>query len=75
MQLKRRDTSSARCWARAFGLQALKSQLDKVTKSNGRVLLTGPAGCGKEVAARFIHANSDPRGCAVCVGELRRDRA
>ena len=34
------------------------SQLDKVTKSNGRVMLTGPAGCGKEIAARYIHANS-----------------
>jgi two-component system nitrogen regulation response regulator NtrX len=37
----------------------VKSQLDKVTKSNGRVMLTGPAGCGKEVAARYIHANSN----------------
>jgi two-component system nitrogen regulation response regulator NtrX len=30
-----------------------------VTKSNGRVMLTGPAGSGKEVAARYIHANSE----------------
>ena len=37
----------------------LKSNLEKVTKSNGRVLLSGPAGVGKEVAARFIHAGSD----------------
>jgi two-component system nitrogen regulation response regulator NtrX len=37
----------------------LKSQLDKVTKSNGRVMLTGPAGSGKEVAARYIHAHSN----------------
>nr|WP_321509698.1 sigma-54 dependent transcriptional regulator [uncultured Celeribacter sp.] len=36
----------------------LKSNLDKVTRSNGRVMLTGPAGVGKEVAARFIHAHS-----------------
>ena len=36
----------------------LKSQLEKVTKSNSRVMLTGPAGCGKEIAARYIHANS-----------------
>ena len=39
--------------------RTLKSQLDKVTKSNGRVMLTGPAGAGKEIAARYIHANSN----------------
>jgi two-component system nitrogen regulation response regulator NtrX len=33
-------------------------QLDKVTKSNGRVMLRGPAGSGKEIAARYIHNNS-----------------
>ncbi|WP_417248921.1 sigma-54-dependent transcriptional regulator [Celeribacter sp.] len=48
-----------------FGISApfkqLKSNLDKVTKSNGRVMLTGPAGVGKEVAARFIHTHSDRR--------------
>jgi two-component system nitrogen regulation response regulator NtrX len=32
--------------------------LDKVSKSNGRVMLTGPAGSGKEVAARYIHTQS-----------------
>jgi two-component system nitrogen regulation response regulator NtrX len=37
----------------------MKSQLEKVTKSNSRVMLTGPAGAGKEIAARFIHANSN----------------
>lgn len=36
----------------------LREQLDKVTKSNGRVMLTGEPGSGKELAARFIHANS-----------------
>ena len=37
----------------------LKSNLDKVTKSNGRVFLSGPPGVGKETAARYIHANSN----------------
>ncbi len=40
-------------------MKALKSQLDKVAKGNGRVMLTGPAGCGKEVAARYLHQESD----------------
>ena len=38
--------------------KAMKSQLDKVIRSNARVLLYGPPGSGKEVAARYIHANS-----------------
>ncbi|PIB24770.1 sigma-54-dependent Fis family transcriptional regulator [Amylibacter kogurei] len=37
----------------------LTANLDKVTTSNARVMLTGPSGSGKEVAARYIHANSD----------------
>ncbi len=39
--------------------RTLKSQLDKVTKSNGRVLLRGPAGSGKELAAKYIHAQGN----------------
>ncbi len=38
--------------------RGLVGQLDKVTKSNGRVMLSGPAGSGKEIAARYIHLNS-----------------
>ena len=38
--------------------KALKSQLEKVAKTNGRVMLSGPAGAGKEIAARYIHAHS-----------------
>ena len=39
--------------------KVLKSNLDKVTKSNGRVFITGPSGVGKETVARYIHANSN----------------
>ncbi len=35
------------------------SQLEKVTKSNGRVMLSGPSGAGKEMAARYIHMHSN----------------
>ena len=57
--LKRRDVTSAEMLGQSAAFRALVSQLDKVTKSNGRVMLTGPAGAGKEVAARYIHANSN----------------
>ncbi|MEO1704001.1 MAG: sigma-54 dependent transcriptional regulator [Pseudomonadota bacterium] len=58
-QLRRRDGASAEMVGEGAAFRALKSQLDKVTKSNGRVMLTGPAGAGKEIAARYIHANSN----------------
>jgi len=60
--LKRREVTSAEMIGQSAAFRALQSQLDKVTKSNGRVMLTGPAGSGKEIAARYIHANSNRAG-------------
>ena len=57
--LRRRDVTGSDMLGSSTSFKSLKSQLEKVTKSNGRVMLTGPAGSGKEVAARFIHANSN----------------
>jgi two-component system, NtrC family, nitrogen regulation response regulator NtrX len=57
-ELKRADQISADMHGESAAFRLLKVQLDKVTKSNGRVMLTGPAGSGKEIAARYIHANS-----------------
>lgn len=57
--LKRQDVASSEMLGQSAAFRALISQLDKVTKSNGRVMLTGPAGAGKDVAARYIHANSN----------------
>ncbi|MBD1205876.1 MAG: sigma-54-dependent Fis family transcriptional regulator [Rhodobacteraceae bacterium] len=58
-ELRRKDVTSAEMLGSSPAFKALKSQLEKVTKSNGRVMLTGPAGSGKEMAARFIHAHSN----------------
>ncbi len=58
-ELKRRDEGPTEMIGSSSSFKTLKNNLDKVTKSNGRVMLTGPAGCGKEVAARYIHANSN----------------
>lgn len=57
--LRRPEVAQAKMIGASASFRALISQLDKVTKSNGRVMLTGPAGSGKEVAARYIHANSN----------------
>jgi two-component system nitrogen regulation response regulator NtrX len=56
--LKRRDSGPAEMIGTSAAYRTLVSQLEKVTKSNGRVMLSGPAGSGKEIAARYIHANS-----------------
>ncbi len=57
--LKRRETGGTEMIGASAAFRMLVGQLEKVTKSNGRVLLSGPAGSGKEVAARYIHANSN----------------
>lgn len=71
-ELKRQDTRPAEMIGESAAFRTLTSQLDKVTKSNGRVMLSGPAGVGKEVAARFIHTNSNrasaPFVTVSCVG-------
>jgi two-component system nitrogen regulation response regulator NtrX len=58
-QLRRQEVRSTDMVGSSAGIKLLKSQLEKVTKSNGRVMLTGGAGSGKEVAARWIHTNSN----------------
>jgi len=60
--LKRGEVASSDMIGQSASFRALVGQLDKVTKSNGRVMLSGPAGSGKEIAARFIHAQSNRSG-------------
>ncbi|CAN5641662.1 sigma-54 dependent transcriptional regulator [soil metagenome] len=64
--LRGRDGAAFAMIGASPAFRLLKAQLDKVTKSNGRVMLRGPAGSGKEVAARYVHRNS-PRGRAPFV--------
>jgi two-component system nitrogen regulation response regulator NtrX len=42
----------------AAPLAQLRGAIEKVAPTGSRVLITGPAGAGKEVAARMIHARS-----------------
>jgi two-component system nitrogen regulation response regulator NtrX len=58
-QLRRRDGNSSEMVGASASYRTLVGQLDKVTKSNGRVMLSGPSGSGKEIAARYIHAKSN----------------
>lgn len=68
-ELRRKDVTAAEMVGNSHAYRALIGQLDKVTKSNGRVMLTGAPGSGKEVAARYIHAHSNRAGAPfVTVG-------
>ncbi len=68
VELKRSDGISGVMLGQSTAFKALKSNLDKVTNSNGRVMLTGAGGSGKEMAARYIHANSNRSGAPfICV--------
>ncbi|GHA41460.1 sigma-54-dependent Fis family transcriptional regulator [Amylibacter ulvae] len=58
-QLKVTGFTSTTMIGDSAAFKVLTANLDKVTTSNARVMLTGPSGAGKEVAARYIHANSD----------------
>ena len=42
----------------------LRLLIEKIAPTNSRILITGPAGSGKEVAARLIHARSRRSGNA-----------
>ncbi len=64
VQLKRGDVANTEMIGESAAFRTLHSQLEKVTNSNGRVMLTGPAGAGKDVAARYIHANSNRASAA-----------
>ena len=58
-KLRKRDPGPTEMIGQSQAMKFLRTQLGKVTRSNGRVMLSGPSGAGKEVAARFIHANSN----------------
>ncbi len=55
--LRKQETQSAVMVGESPAFKSLKSQLEKVAGANSRIMLTGAAGVGKDVAARFIHAN------------------
>ncbi|MCP4819518.1 MAG: sigma-54-dependent Fis family transcriptional regulator [Shimia sp.] len=58
-ELKRQDGTATDLIGESAAFRTMIGRLEKVTKSNGRVMLTGPAGVGKDVAARYIHTNSN----------------
>ena len=65
--LKARETREAEIVGESHAVAALRAKLDRVARTASRVLLSGPPGSGKEVAARYVHAHSDRAGAAFVV--------
>ncbi len=57
-ELRERSTYSFEMIGRSVAINQLRQAIDKVAPTNSRVLITGPSGCGKELAARVMHAKS-----------------
>ncbi|MCG6111854.1 MAG: sigma-54 dependent transcriptional regulator [Paracoccus sp.] len=64
--LRRGGDRAAEMLGQSASFKRLRDALDKVARSNGRVMLAGEPGTGKESAARYIHAHS-PRASAPFV--------
>ena len=45
----------------------VRQSIERVAPTNSRVLISGPPGCGKEIAARMIHAHSRRADAAFVV--------
>ncbi len=56
--LKAQERSSADLIGQSHGMNALRQALRRVAPTGSRVMLLGPPGSGKEVAARWLHAQS-----------------
>ncbi len=63
-ELKMRAGDDADLVGASSVVSQLRQQIEKIAPTNSRVLITGPAGSGKEVTARLIHARSRRAGNA-----------
>jgi two-component system, NtrC family, nitrogen regulation response regulator NtrX len=57
-ELRERSTYSFDMIGRSSAINQLRQAIEKVAPTNSRVLITGPSGCGKELAARVMQAKS-----------------
>ena len=57
-ELKERSTQSSEMIGRSMSIGQLRLSIQKVAPTNSRVMISGPSGCGKEMAARVIHESS-----------------
>lgn len=57
--LKASEQGESQIVGSSAAISGLRAKLERVAKGGSRVMLTGGPGAGKEVSARYIHANSE----------------
>jgi two-component system nitrogen regulation response regulator NtrX len=63
-ELKLKAGDESELVGQSSAISQLRQLIEKIAPTNSRVLITGPAGSGKEVVARLIHARSRRAGNA-----------
>jgi two-component system nitrogen regulation response regulator NtrX len=61
-ELKQRSAASADLIGSSPVMATLRGSIERVAQTNSRVLISGPAGCGKELVARLLHERSPRAG-------------
>ncbi|MCQ9154036.1 nitrogen assimilation response regulator NtrX [Acidomonas methanolica] len=61
-ELRLRSGMETTLFGKSAVIAALRAQIERVAPTGSRVLITGAAGVGKEVAARMLHARSRRAG-------------
>jgi two-component system nitrogen regulation response regulator NtrX len=56
--LKQRSTQSNEMVGRSSAMNQLRHAIEKVAPTNSRIMIVGPSGSGKELAARVLHSQS-----------------
>ncbi len=57
-ELKQHASSSGTMVGRSPSMNQLRQTIDRAAKANSRIMIVGPSGGGKELAARTLHAMS-----------------
>ncbi len=76
-ELRMRSGASDQLIGSSAAMNALRSAIDRVAQTNSRVLVAGPAGSGKELVARLLHAaspRSDGPFVAINAASIAPDR-
>jgi two-component system nitrogen regulation response regulator NtrX len=66
-ELRLRGAAESHLIGTSHGIGQVRQTIEKVAPTHSRVMISGPAGSGKEVVARLIHARSRRSGAAFVV--------